>query len=57
VGGTGELWTLWMEGLMKSALVAMAKAFAQMLDAYYASYDRETSDLMRALADWVRANA
>jgi hypothetical protein len=41
---------------MKKALVTMAKAFAQLLDAYYLNYDREISALMVALADWVRAN-
>jgi hypothetical protein len=41
---------------MKKALVNLAKALAQTLDAYYAEYDRETSALMVALADWVRAN-
>jgi hypothetical protein len=41
---------------MKKALVDMAKAFARLLDSYYDSYDRETSALMTALADWVKKN-
>lgn len=41
---------------MKSALVSMAKAFGQLLNAYYADFDRETSELMRALASWVEKN-
>lgn len=41
---------------MKNAIVNMAKAFAKLLDAYYAEYDTATSALMVALADWVKAN-
>jgi hypothetical protein len=41
---------------MLKALVASAKALGQLLDAYYPSFDRETSDLMRALAAWVEKN-
>jgi hypothetical protein len=41
---------------MLKALVSAAKALGQLLDAYYNSYDRETSDLMRALAAWVEKN-
>lgn len=41
---------------MQAALVNMAKAFAQLLDAYFNSWDRETSDLMRSLAAWVEKN-
>jgi len=38
---------------MSKALVSMAKAFGQLLDAHFGSYDRETSELMQALAAWV----
>lgn len=41
---------------MKAALVTMAKAFGQLLNAHYASFDRETSDLLNALAAWVEKN-
>jgi hypothetical protein len=41
---------------MEKAIVTLCKALAQVLSAYYKSYDRETSDLMRALAEWVRKN-
>jgi hypothetical protein len=41
---------------MNKALVTMAKAFSQLLDAYYNSFDRETADLMRSLAAWVEKN-
>jgi hypothetical protein len=45
-----------MEISMKNAIVNMTKAFAKLLDAYYAEYDHTTSALMVALADWVKAN-
>jgi hypothetical protein len=38
---------------MSNALVNMAKAFGQLLDAHFGSFDRETSDLLNALAAWV----
>lgn len=41
---------------MKKAIATLCKALAQILDAYYAEYDRETSALMTALADWVTKN-
>lgn len=41
---------------MKQAIVTLAKALGQVLDSYYSSFDRETSDLMAALANWVAAN-
>lgn len=43
---------------MKKALVDMVKALARLIDSYYdrTSYDRETSALMSALADWVKKN-
>jgi hypothetical protein len=44
------------DALVKAALVTLAKALGQLLDAYYVSYDRETSELMAALAAWVAKN-
>ncbi len=41
---------------MTKALVNMAKAFGQLLDAHYKSFDRETSELLNALAAWVEKN-
>lgn len=41
---------------MKSAIVTLCRGLGQMLDAFYNSYDRETSDLMSALAAWVEKN-
>lgn len=38
---------------MSNALVNMAKAFGQLLNAHFGSFDRETSELMGALAAWV----
>lgn len=43
---------------MRKALVNMAKAFGQLLDAHYSTaFDRETSDLLNALAAWVEKNS
>lgn len=42
---------------MKAALVTLCRGLAQALDAYYNSYDRETSDLLGALAAWVEKNS
>lgn len=42
---------------MKNALVNMAKAFGQMLDAHYMTFDRETNELITALANWVEKNS
>lgn len=41
---------------MTNALVKMAQAFGQLIDAHYNSFDRETSDLLNALAAWVDKN-
>jgi hypothetical protein len=41
---------------MTQAIVALCKALGQLLNAHFASFDRETSELMRALAAWVEAN-
>lgn len=38
------------------AIVTTARGLAQLLDAYYPTFDRETSDLMSALAAWVEKN-
>ncbi len=38
---------------MTAALVNMCKALGQLLGAHFRSFDRETSDLMNALAAWV----
>ena len=41
---------------MKNAIVHLCRALAQVLDAYYDNFDRETSDLLNALAAWVEKN-
>lgn len=41
---------------MTQVIVNMAKAFGQLLDHHYLSFDRETSDLINALAAWVDKN-
>lgn len=41
---------------MKNAIVTMCKGLGQVLAAYHATYDRETSDLLSALAAWVTKN-
>ena len=38
---------------MKAAIVTLCRALGQVLDAYYNSDDRETSELMSALAAYV----
>jgi len=38
---------------MTKALVNMAKAFGQLLDNHFNSFDRETAELLTALANWV----
>lgn len=42
-----------MENTMSSAIVTLCKALAQVIESHFGSYDRETSDLMRALAAFV----
>lgn len=41
---------------MTAAIVTLCKALAQILDAHYMSFDRETSELMGALARYVEKN-
>lgn len=41
---------------MEKAIVTLCKALAHIINAHYRHYDRETSDLVRALAEWVRKN-
>ena len=41
---------------MKNAIVHLCRALAQVLNSYYNNFDRETSDLMNALAAWVEKN-
>jgi len=38
---------------MEKAIVSLCKALAQVMDAHWRSYDRESSDLMAALAAYV----
>lgn len=38
---------------MKTAILHLCKGLAQVITEYYANWDRETIDLMRALAAWV----
>ena len=42
---------------MNNAIISLCKALGQILSAHYAVYDRETSDLMAALAAYVQKNA
>ncbi len=41
---------------MKIALITLCKALGQALTAYHLLFDRETSDLMAALAAYVEKN-
>jgi hypothetical protein len=41
---------------MTKAIVSLCKALGQLLAAHYNSFDRETSDLMGALAAYVEKN-
>lgn len=38
---------------MKQAMVSLVRGLGQLLNAYYADYDRETSDLLRDIAAWL----
>jgi len=38
---------------MNAAIATLAKALGQVLDAHFHTFDRETSDLLNALAAWV----
>ncbi len=41
---------------MKQALVTLARAFGQVLNAYNAEFDEPTARLMNALIEWIKAN-